>query len=336
MTDELDTFLVALYTIIDDLYQAHVAEAARHRPGVAPVVSDSEVLTLAVCAQWYGRSESGFLRYVDRHWRRYFPRQLEQSAFNRRVRGLHGVLTMLVPRVAAALGAVGAPYQVVDGVGVPLARRTRGQRHRQFANEAAIGRGGVDKDWYYGCKALLRCTDQGLITGFVVGPASTEERWLADALMCWSVAAHAQPWGPDDLPPAHRNKGRFRGPTGPLWPRLGAGDPTAVPIIADAGFKGAVWSAHWRADYGATVLTADTYHGDQVAAARRQHHAWRQIIETVNNSLEHTLHLLFPAAHSWWGLRARLAAKFLAHNLGIWLNRLFGRHDLALATLFPL
>ena len=54
MPMDLDTFLVALYTIVDDLYQQHVAGAKPGRPGARPTVSDSEILTLALCGQWGG------------------------------------------------------------------------------------------------------------------------------------------------------------------------------------------------------------------------------------------------------------------------------------------
>ena len=142
MPVDLDTFLVALYTIVDELYRQHVAPQRPVRRGQRPVMADSEVLTLAVCAQWHGRSERRFLRFVERYWRSYFPRVLHQSAFNRRARDLTGALTRLVPLVAAELGATLARYQVLDGVAMPLARRTRGIRHRLFADEAGIGRGG--------------------------------------------------------------------------------------------------------------------------------------------------------------------------------------------------
>lgn len=59
------------------------------------------------------------------------------------------------------------------------------------------------------------------------------------------------------------------------------------------------------------------------------------MIETVNEHLEHVFGLPFPGARSRWGLRARIAAKLLAFNLGLWLNRLFGRPPFAFATLFP-
>src|SRR3954447_10002655 len=126
MTVDLDTFLVALYTIVDEVYQRHVAPQRPVRRGRRPALSDSEVLTLMVCEQWHGRSERGFLRFVSRYWRGYFPPLLHQSAFNRPGRRLAGAMTQLVPLVAAEVGAALEPYQAIDGVAMPLARRSRG------------------------------------------------------------------------------------------------------------------------------------------------------------------------------------------------------------------
>ena len=193
MTLDLDTFLVALYTIVDDLYQQHAAPAKPRRPGPPPTMADSEVLTLALCAQWWGTSERAFLRYVAHHWRAYFPRILSQSAYNRRCRDLAGVLVAFIPLVARALQAAQAAYEAVDTVAVPLLRRCRGRSQRLFADEAAFGRGGSDKDWYYGCKLLLAVTPGGVVTGFVLAPANMADRWIADALLCWRVSPHALP-----------------------------------------------------------------------------------------------------------------------------------------------
>lgn len=335
MTIDLDTFLVALYSITDDLYQEHCAHHKPVRPGKAPELSDSEVLTLAICAQWYDRSERTFIRYAMKRWRAYFPRLLSQSAYNRRSRDLAGVLVHLVAVIAAELQAYLAPYQVFDTVPVPLMRRCRGQRHRLFGDEAAIGRGGSDKDWYYGCKLLVAVTDAGVITGFMLAPASTEDRWVADAFLCWRADAEASPLSLKDLPSPYRHSGeQYVGPTGPRWPRSGMGAVSQVPYITDNGFSGAWWEAHWRQDYGATLFTPKHYQGDNAKALRRQHSSWRQAVETINEHLEHVFGLHFPKARSKWGLLTRVAAKLVALNLGIWLNRLFGRPDFAFATLF--
>lgn len=335
MTVEFDTFLVALYTVVDDLYRAHLAPHKPRRPGRQPDVADSEVLTLALLGHWLGRSERGLGRYAARHWQTYFPRLLDHSAFNRRVRDLAGVLVALGPLVARELGAALTAYQALDGMPVPLARRCRGTRHRLFGVEAAIGRGGSDRDWYFGCHLLVAVTAEGAITGFVLGPADTDGRWLADALLCWRCDPTAVPVQPDALPPSHHQGGGRRGPTGPIWPASGAGAWSAGPYLGDRGFRGEAWAAHWDADYGADVRTHATYQPEDVAdGARRLHAAERQVVETVNGQLADTFHLQYPGAKTRWGLLARIAAKLAALNVGLWLNRYFGRRPFALATLF--
>ena len=93
---DLDTFLTTVYVMVDELYTQTYAPQKPSRRGHRPELADSEVLTLALLAQWHrGRSEAAFLRYAARHWRGYFPRLLSPSAFNRRARDLSGVLSAL-------------------------------------------------------------------------------------------------------------------------------------------------------------------------------------------------------------------------------------------------
>ena len=305
-TQHLDpaTLITALYCTIDDLYQEQFADLKPVRPGRRPQLSDSEVLTLAVLAQWRAdRSERAFLVYATTHLRAYFPRLLHQSAFSRRVRDLVGVLCAMGPairrRAIAVLGLPQPTYEVLDGVPVPIMQRCRGDRHRLFRDEAAIGRGGSDRDWYYGFKMLGGVDAHGFVTGFVAGPANTEERWLAEALFRWrqdpslptpSSAAMAQVLGP-----AHRGGGQRQGPTGPLGPRPAVGQPSPMVAIADLNYDGAAWHRHWRSEYGATVLTEAEYQAlatpDRRRAARWLH-SLRQRVETAFNG---------PAPVPWTG-----------------------------------
>ena len=69
-----DTFLTAVYVIVDDLCQAKSGEVRPKRRGRKPVLSESEVITLALLSQWHGRgSERAFLRFAARHWRSSSP-----------------------------------------------------------------------------------------------------------------------------------------------------------------------------------------------------------------------------------------------------------------------
>lgn len=331
MAVEVDTFLTAVYTLVDTLYQRHLAPHKPARRGRRPEVSDSEVLTLLLLGQWLGTSERALLRHADAYWRAWFPRQLSQSAFNRRVGDLGAALTRLVPVLAAELGAGAAPYEIVDTTPVPLMRQCRGRHHRLFA-DAAVGRGGSDHGFFYGCSLLLAVSTDGAITGFVVGAANTEGRWLLDALLTWRVTPAGVPLGPADLPPSHAKGGTRVGPTGPRWWPDSAGAMAAGPYLADAGFTGAVWQTHWQHDTGAVVLTPAAFAAGRARGAARQ---WRQRVEVVNGVLAGALHLPYPGARTMWGLVTRIAAKCAALNVGIWVNRLLGRPDLAIRTLFP-
>jgi hypothetical protein len=329
-----DTVLTAVYCVVDDLYRELFAAAKPARPGPAPRLADSEVLTLMVLAQWQP-SERAFVRYAARHRRGHFPGLVSQSRFNRRARDLWGVLGALGPAVAARLAAARGPgaYQALDGLPVPLVRRCRGDRHRLFADEAGLGRGGSDKDWYYGVKLLAAVDPHGCVSGFVLIPAGTEERWGAEALLRWRAAPAAPaPTAAELAPvlgPAHRRRGRRAGPTGPIGPPAGVGPPAAGPYVADAGLRGAAWAAHWRAAAGAAVLsTADVPWGPVV----RPLASLRQGVETAFAALTGPLGLAFPRARSRWGLWARVGAKVAALNLARYLNHLFGRPLLSLPS----
>jgi hypothetical protein len=250
------------------------------------------------------------------------------------VRDLAGVLVDLIPHLARQLGAALAPYEVLDGVPVPLARRDRGSAHRQFGDEVGLGCGGTDRDWYYGSELLLAVSAEGVITGFVFGNPSTDDRWLAEALLAWRADPTAAPRPAASLPPSHRKGGGRVGPTGAILPRQGAGEPATGVYLGDCGFSGPAWQGYWRDRYGATVLTPRDLAPARDHPARHQFAGWRQVIERVNGVLEHGFHLWYPQAKTTWGLLTRLAAKVLALNLAIALNRQFGRPALACATLF--
>lgn len=344
MDIDLDTFLVAVYCVVDELYVAHAGPHKPVRPGRRPALSDSEVLTLQLLAQWQtAGSERVFLAYAARHWRAYFPRLLDQSAFNRRARDLHGVLArlgewcrqdvgsvLLALRGSAAEPPTASAYEVLDGVAVPVLRRCRGRRHRCFAAEADLGRGGSDKAPYYGVKLLVGVDALGFVTGWVMGPASTEEHWLAEALCRWrrdptASAPTAAQLAPI-LGPAHRHQGHRFGPHGPVWGRLSAGQSPPGPSLADRGFRGRAWRQHWRQAYDHTILLkSDFVAGLEPARAVRWFTRLRQTVERTFSTLHATFGLAFPRARTAWGLYTRLAAKLSAYNLTLVLNLLLGR-----------
>ena len=84
--------LVSLYVLVDDWYEYAHPPSAR-KPGRPPSLSDPEVLTLAILAQWpRWRSERDFFRFADAHLRGYFPNLLSHGQLNRRIRALEPML----------------------------------------------------------------------------------------------------------------------------------------------------------------------------------------------------------------------------------------------------
>lgn len=328
MDVDADTFLTTVYVEVATFCVEHPEPPHRGRP---PRMSEAEVLTVLVLGRWHGTSERGTLAWIAQDYAAWFPTLLSPSAFNRRARRLAARMAALMHALAARLGAWAEWFEIVDGLPVPVAQWVRGKRRRCFLpEEAELGHGGVGKAFYYGVSLLACVTGSGVITGFVTAPANDGERWQLSALLSYRHDPRAVPMGIEAVPSAAAHGHALVGPVGHQLSPVTAGVPVTDVYLADPGFAGADVQRAWAERYGATVLTAA-----QVAAGTRHwfHHA-RQLIETVNAVLVDTLHIRYPRARTEAGLITRLTTTCAALNLGILVNRRFGRNDLALGTLF--
>jgi hypothetical protein len=85
---ELEYLLISLYVLVDEWWQETHPPTPK-KVGRPPSLSASEVLTLAVLAQWQRwRSERDFWRFADVHLRGYFPNLLSHGQLNRYIRAL--------------------------------------------------------------------------------------------------------------------------------------------------------------------------------------------------------------------------------------------------------
>jgi hypothetical protein len=303
---DADTFLTALYVVVDDFCKAELPPEPR--PGPAPALSRSEVLTLGIFGQWQGfGSERGFYRYASRHLRPAFPALPAREQVNRQLRRHGATLLTCLLHLAHLLRAGRAPYEVLDSAPVP----TRDAKRRGagwLPGLADIG-WSTRLGWFEGLRLLLAVTPAGVITGFGLGPASPKDQPLAETFFALRRRPH------------------------PRW--AGAGAPAAGPYVADRGFEGQDQHRRWVRAYGAAVLCPPR---------RRRAHLWpkalrrwfageRQIVETVIARLGDTFRLARERPHSLDGLQARLAAKLALHNFCIWFNDQLGRPHLTFADL---
>lgn len=328
MIIDADTFLTTVYVTVDDFCAAY---PHRIHPGRHPIMSDSEVLTVLLLKPWHGTSERGVLAWIAQTYAAYFPTSLTPSAFNRRARALAPLMGELLLALAEKLAVWQEAYEIIDGLPIPVASTGRGRRRRCFTPvEADIGRGGVGKDWYYGVSLLGCVSASGVMTGFVTTPANCSERWAANALMSWRANPTAVPVEIELSAMARKHSRQVAGPRGHLLSPTTAGETVTGVYLADQGFKGASWQETWRTRCGATVITQDHV----MAHDRHWFHDARQRIETVFATLTDVLHIKYPRARSEQGLIMHLVSVCTALNLGIYINRLYGRDDLRLGTLF--
>src|SRR5215212_3332661 len=180
---DLDSFLVSLYVLVDDWWQAGHGRAPS-RPGRPALLTDPEVITLAILAQWPRfRSERDFWRFAWTHLREYFPTLCSQGQFNRRVRALEPELRALQRSLADELSDPSAVYHVMDTTLIPAIVRVRASRKGLFCGQATFGRSASKTEWVYGFKVALVVDPGGVITAFGLAAASSDERPIADALV---------------------------------------------------------------------------------------------------------------------------------------------------------
>ncbi len=285
---DLDSFLVSLYVLVDDWWQHDHAQTPR-RPGRPALLSDSEVLTLAILSQWPRfRSERDFWRFADAHLRGYFPNLFSQGQLNRRVRALEPALRALQRAIAEDLSDPSAVYRGLDTTLVAAIVRVRASRKGLFCGQATFGRNASKTEWVYGFKVALVVDPDGIVTAFGLAPASSDERPIGDALV------------------ASDGHGAY---------------------LADKGFTGVEWERRWLEEYGALVAATPQNNGRRAwpEKDRRWAAGKRQIIEGVICQLKDFFGLERHRAKTLSGLLARLAAKVAAYACAQRINGSLGR-----------
>ena len=303
---DTDTFLTTLYVMVEDFCKARLPQ--RRRPGPKALLSQGEVVTLAIFSQWTRfESERSFYRYATQHLRAAFPTLPVRAHFNRLLRCHRDAVAAFALYLVDLMGARNCPYEALDGSGVAtrnIKRRGRGW----LAGQANIGWSNR-LGWYEGLHLLTAVNPDGIITGFAFAPASTKDQPMAESFFA------------------------LRQRPNPTIPSVGI--PALGHYVADKGFLGRDNRLRWRINYGADLISAPTRQSRP--GWPKQLRQWlariRQIVETVFGKLHTTFGLSRERPHAIGGFEARLAARVALHNFCIWLNRRLGRSSLAFAEL---
>jgi len=184
MIADLDTLLIALYVELTD--QIIPSRGwARQGPGRPAAVTDAELVCLAVAQV--------LLRYDDeRHWLRaaasrvghLFPRLLEQSEYNARLKASAPLMEAALRWLAQVTPGSAERLRLMDATPVPCGQSVITARRSGLFGYAGYGYEASHSRWYWGAKLLLITTVDGTVTGFGLGnPKLVGERELARQML---------------------------------------------------------------------------------------------------------------------------------------------------------
>jgi hypothetical protein len=167
MTPDLEALVVAAYVFADEY-------PVPARPGPAVKVADAELVALAVCQAAMGiSSDRQFLGLVGWRLPGWFPHLPSQSQYNRRLRSLTGLLTVVQQHLARLLDAGGA--RLADGTLIGVANYAGCAAKSEFAGTAAYGYCAAKSEWVWGVRFVLRTDRRGVPLAYTWVPANEHE-----------------------------------------------------------------------------------------------------------------------------------------------------------------
>ena len=174
MTD-LEALVVAGYVFADEY-------PVPARCGRRPLVTDAELVALAVAQAAIGiSSDRQFLGLIGRVLPGWFPHLPEQSQYNRRLRQLVGLISIVQQQLARWLD--GGGVRLSDGTLIEVAGYPGCAQRSEFAGFARYGFAKSQHRYVYGVRLVLLTDVRGLPLGYTVVPANEKEyEPLADLL----------------------------------------------------------------------------------------------------------------------------------------------------------
>jgi Transposase DDE domain len=190
MTD-LEALVVAGYVFADEC-------RVPARPGRRALVSDAELVALAVCQAAMGiSSDRQFLGLVGYRLPGWFPHLPDQSQYNRRLRALVELIALVQQRLARWLDAGGV--RLSDGTLIGVANYPGCAGRSEFAGFARYGYAKSQHRFVWGVRLVLLTDPRGLPLGYTLVPANEKEyEPLADLLtgtLAEQVVADKGFWG---------------------------------------------------------------------------------------------------------------------------------------------
>ena len=169
------TVLTTIFTIVDDTMKGSaVIQHALDRPGPAPSLSDSELVTIALYQELIGEPrEDHFFRLHQEQLHHCFPGLNERSRYNRRKRDLWSVILAVRINLQIVLDALQLEETAaIDSAPVPCVGYKQDKQASDFVGTAQYGVCSSKAMKYFGCKLHSVVSLTGVIMGFVLTAAN--------------------------------------------------------------------------------------------------------------------------------------------------------------------
>jgi hypothetical protein len=214
---DLDTLVIALYVMVDDLF------GPRKGPGRPPKLSDAELVCLAVAQVLLGwDSERRWLRFADRRLGHLFPYLPTPSAYNKRLRRAGPLVALALQDLAAHTPSWSDQLRLVDSTPVPCAASRETVKRSALWPYAGYGYCKRHHRFFWGFRLYVLAAPDGLPVAWCLATPKLGEREVVAALL-------------------DHERGRLR---------------PGLVILADKGFAGQDFE-QLVSGYGASLLRPD-------------------------------------------------------------------------------
>jgi len=288
----LDTLATALYVRIDDLLKG-APERAPWRPkiGIAPKLSDAELLTLAVLQVLQGfNEETRWLRHAGVHLRHLFPYLPGQAGYNKRLRKSAHQLQALIRILGQDTDVWADDTWLIDSTPVETARSRPTVQRSNLAGWAGYGYCASHSRFFWGLRLYLVCTPTGMPILWALANPKIGEREVLAAMLEADAELIA--------------------------------DRDGILLISDKGFASKPFEAS-LAEQGIELLRPSRK-DEQKRYGEPILKKIRQLIESVNDTLKGQLDLEQHGGRTFEGVAVRVAQRILAMAAAIWHNNKTG------------
>ena len=292
---DLDTFIIAVFCRMDDTLKAVLQGKRLRQRGSAPVLSDSEVLTMEAVGEYLGLSEdTALFRYFRQHYRHFFPglERVHRTTFVRQAANLWKIKEQVWQQLLGSI-RYDPTFALVDSFPLPVCQFARAYRCQRFRGEAAFGKDILSRQTFYGFRVHVHLSWPGVITRFTLAPANVHELSVVPQL-------------------AEGTRGVLVGDRNYWSPRLAEElRQENVTLLAPFGSR----KRDPRPRFSSTLSRL------------------RYRIDTVFGQLVDRYHVKRVWAKDIWHLNSRLLRKVLSHTIVFLLNQTQGNPPLQLARL---